>query len=242
MRNFGLARRLCVHELARSLWKACARVTPFNLVKNKFHRMVKSIAGSFDRGSFGSKWPIASYWQVSLLHLWAALPTHRNKEDCIEMVLRHNYRKIHCKRCFKILGLLWCLHPSWCKHCAHLVFFYKNGTPSCCEIIWLSSVFCLQTCAPSWCKLVLIWYHLESPEGKWLRWFSSVVWGKLRSRWCKTCAHLLRKWSSPALFLHHYVRSWQEKRVGGGCMCGATHHSSRLLRPFCDFTSSVFFQ
>ena len=51
IRNFGLAQRLRVHELARSLLKACARVTPFNLVKNKFHRILKSIAGSFERGS-----------------------------------------------------------------------------------------------------------------------------------------------------------------------------------------------
>ena len=51
LRDFGLARSLHVHELARSLWKACARVTPFNFSKNKFHRILKSIAGSFERGS-----------------------------------------------------------------------------------------------------------------------------------------------------------------------------------------------
>ena len=53
LRDFGLARNLRVHELARSLWKACARVTPFNCLKNKFHRILKSIAGSFERGSIG---------------------------------------------------------------------------------------------------------------------------------------------------------------------------------------------
>ena len=52
LRDFGLARSLRVHELARSLWKACARVTPFNFLKNKFHRILKSIAGSFERGSY----------------------------------------------------------------------------------------------------------------------------------------------------------------------------------------------
>ena len=51
LRDFGLARNLRVHELARSLWKACARVTPFNCLKNKFHRILKSMAGSFERGS-----------------------------------------------------------------------------------------------------------------------------------------------------------------------------------------------
>ena len=51
LRDFGLARSLRVHELARSLWKACARVTPFKFWKNKFHRILKSIAGSFERGS-----------------------------------------------------------------------------------------------------------------------------------------------------------------------------------------------
>ena len=54
LRDFGLARNLRVHELARSLWKACARVTPFNCLKNKFHRILKSIAGSFERGSYVS--------------------------------------------------------------------------------------------------------------------------------------------------------------------------------------------
>ena len=53
LRDFGLARSLRVHELARSLWKACARLTPFNFLKNKFHRILKSIAGSFERGSPG---------------------------------------------------------------------------------------------------------------------------------------------------------------------------------------------
>ena len=38
LRDFGLARSLRVHELARSLWKACARVTPFNLLKKRIHR------------------------------------------------------------------------------------------------------------------------------------------------------------------------------------------------------------
>jgi hypothetical protein len=51
LRDFGLARSLRVHELARSLWKACARVTPFKFWKNKFHRILKSIAESFERGS-----------------------------------------------------------------------------------------------------------------------------------------------------------------------------------------------
>ena len=41
LRDFGLARSLHVHELARSLWKACARVTPFNFLKNKFHRIAE---------------------------------------------------------------------------------------------------------------------------------------------------------------------------------------------------------
>ena len=50
--DYGLARSLRVHELARSLWKACARVTPFNFLKNKFHRRQKSIAGSVEGGSF----------------------------------------------------------------------------------------------------------------------------------------------------------------------------------------------
>jgi hypothetical protein len=37
LRDFGLARSLRVHEFARSLWKACTRVTPFIFLKNKFH-------------------------------------------------------------------------------------------------------------------------------------------------------------------------------------------------------------
>ena len=52
LRDFGFARNLRVqHEFARSLWKACARVTPFNFLKNKFHLILKSIAGSFESGS-----------------------------------------------------------------------------------------------------------------------------------------------------------------------------------------------
>ena len=57
LRDFGLARSLRVHELARSLWKACARLTPFNFFKNKFHRILKSIAGSFERGSYVPRGP-----------------------------------------------------------------------------------------------------------------------------------------------------------------------------------------
>ena len=60
LRDFGLARSLRVHELARSLWKACARVTPFNLLKNKFHRILKSIAGSFERGSAIHEYPLTN--------------------------------------------------------------------------------------------------------------------------------------------------------------------------------------
>ena len=51
LRDFGFARSLGVHELAWSLWKACTRVTPFNFLKNQFHRILESFAGSFERGS-----------------------------------------------------------------------------------------------------------------------------------------------------------------------------------------------
>ena len=65
LRDFGLARSLRVHELARSLWKACARVTPFNFLQNKFHRILKSIAGSFERGSLDATLYVCHSWILS---------------------------------------------------------------------------------------------------------------------------------------------------------------------------------
>ena len=74
LRDFGLARSLRVHELARSLWKACARVTPFKFWKNKFHRILKSIAESFERGSTVAWWFVQLddmwFWGVSDSCLW----------------------------------------------------------------------------------------------------------------------------------------------------------------------------
>ena len=47
------------------------------------------------------------------------------------------------------------------------------------------------------------------------------VGAKLCSRGCKNCVHLLQKLCSSGVFFQNCVRSWrQERRAGGGCMCG----------------------
>ena len=125
--------------------------------------------------------------------------------------------------------------PSWCKICAHLVFF--------------------------WSKLVqnlLMLPQQRSREGKWLK-----VGLKNIAFLGKTVLKLVQNLCSPgakgSFFLQNCARSCcQERRAGGGCMWrmwvdvewrgGGTrlvkdkkqYHSSHLCRPFWGFTSGVF--
>ena len=44
-------REACAYMSLREACEKFARVTPFNFLKNKFHRILESVAGSFERDS-----------------------------------------------------------------------------------------------------------------------------------------------------------------------------------------------